>query len=553
MKKYPIIFFVLVLTLIFFGLSLASINLTTPLTLSSGNIHVGDSLDVYAKWNETVNSSLIEYNSISTDLMNYTLDANSEWTNYTIKTNSSWLLGQHTVRVYVLSSVEEGNVETSTNKLFFNLWGYSKSSVQLNSNNITIGSSVKITCRVMDENTLSPIEGYYVEAMSSLEGDISSVAGLTNSSGYREGIFTPTKNGTHVITCLIDESSSKFYTVLANSSSNLTVTQPEVPSFAGKGILNVEKALLKSGLIEMPGGLNATLRNYTILIINLENSTMNFSLYIGNQLVLEDSIPANGSYSINYSTIMSWKESYHLVNLHKVRINVEGNHDFKSLINQNYVDVYADIFVSKKSSKNYEINVSSAEDVNNIVVEGNIPVDIDIDKVKLYRWNESKKVYEDVTSLAEYNVSIDKTNRKIIFTVPHLSVQSFILMEGEMATTTTTTTLLTTTTSTTTTIKITTTKPVTTTTVPVCPECPPPSDWSKCIDGKKNRTVYTCNATTEYKCQSSVETSSCVMPKDNTLVVIVIIILVIIAVFLIWKFKIYEKLPKRKFEYHYKH
>jgi hypothetical protein len=249
---------------------------------------------------------------------------------------------------------------------------------------------------------------------------------------------------------------------------------------------------------------------------------------------------------------MSWKETYNIVNLHKVRIKVEGTHGFKSLINQNYVDVYADIVVSKKSPKNYEINVSSIENVSNIIVEGNIPVDIDIDKVKLYHWNENKKTYEDITSLAEYNLSVDKTNRKINFTVPHLSIQSFILMEGEMATTTTTTTVSTTTTLTTTTIKITTTKPVTTTTVPVCPTCPSPSEWSECVDGKKTRTVYTCNATTKYKCQSSVETSPCVMPKDNAFIVIVIIILVIIAVFLIWKFKIYEKLPRKKFKYHYR-
>jgi len=553
MKKYSITFLLVALTLISFELSLASINLTVPLTLSLSKIHVGDSLNVYAKWNETVNSSLIEYHSTSADLINYTLDANSEWTNYTISTNTSWLLGKHAVKIYVLSSVEEGNIEASTEQSSFNLWGYSKSSIQLSADNITVGSSVKITCRVIDENTSNPIEGYYVEASSNLEGDISSVAGLTNSSGYREGMFTPAKNGTHVITCIISDSSSKFYNAITNSSSSLTVIQPEIPSFIGRGILSVERALTKSGLIDMPSGLNATLKNYTILIKNLENSTMNFSLYIGNQLVLEDGIPANGNYTINYSTIMNWKETYHLTNIHKVRIKVEGTHEFNSLINQNYVDIYADIIVSKKAPKNYEINVSSTENVNNISVEGNIPVDIDIDKVKLYHWNEDKKTYEDVTGLSEYNVSIDKTNRKISFTVPHLSIQSFILMEGEMALTTTTTAVLTTAVpTTTTTIKITTTKPVTTTTVPVCPKCPSPSEWSKCVDGKKNRTVYTCNITTKYKCESSVETSPCVMPKDNAFIVIVIIILVVIAVFLVWKFKLYEKLPKRKFEYHYK-
>ncbi|MDI6826257.1 MAG: hypothetical protein QMD36_03630 [Candidatus Aenigmarchaeota archaeon] len=554
MRKYLTIFFILALTLISLKPGLASIDLIIPLTLSSNDIRVGDSLNVHANWNETVNSSLIEFNSTSVDLMNYTLDVNSTWTNYTINTNSSWLLGPHAVRIYVLSTVEEGNVKASTNQSFFKLWGYSKSLIQLSSDNISIGSSVKITCRVIDENTSNPITDYYVEARSSLEGDIQSVAGLTNSSGYREDVFTPTKNGTHVITCIIFDSPLKFYTAIANSSSNLKVIQPEVPSFVGRGILNVEKALMKSGLIEMPSGLNATLKNYTILINNLENSTMNFSLFIGNQLVIESSIPAGGSYTINYSTIMGWKETYHLVNLHKVRIKVEGVHDFKSLITQDYVDVYVDIVVSKKAPKSYEINVSSTENVSNILVEGNIPLDIDIDKVKLYRWNVSKKDYEDVTSIAEYNVSIDKTNRKISFTIPHLSTQSFILMEGEMVTTTTTTatTVLTTTVpKTTTTVRITTTKPVTTT-IPVCPTCPSPSEWSECVNRKKSRTVYKCDSTTNYKCQPFVETVSCLIRKDYTFVAILIILLVIIVLYFIWKFKIHEKLPKRKFEYHYK-
>lgn len=554
MKKYLILFFLLVLTLVYIKSSSASIDLITPLTLSSTDIHVGDSLVAYANWNETVNSSLIEYNSTSPDSVNTTIGietTNSTWTNYTISTNSSWLLGPHSVKIYVLSTLEEGDITSSTDQAFFNLWGYSKTTIQLSSDSIEIGSSVTITCRVIDNDTSEPLADYYVEAFSDIEGDIATVADLTNSSGYVEGIFTPTKNGTHVITCILYDDLLKFYTAYSNSSLSLEVIQPEIPSFVGRGILNVEKALTKSGLIEMPKGLNATLNDYNIKINNEENSTMNFSLYIGNQLVLKDSIPAYDSYTINYSTIMDWKETYHLVNLHKVRIKVEGIHGFKSLITQNYTDVYADIVVSKKYPKGFEINVSSPEHLQNVFMEGSIPPGIDIDKVKLYHWNDVDEVYEDVTDSEQYSVSIDKPKRKIKFTVPSLSVQSFILMEGEIETTTTTTTAETTTTSSTTTTT-TTTIPEETTTVPTCPDCPSPSDWSDCVEGQKSRTAYKCDESTNYECQSFTETQICVTPEKYYYFVIVVVV-ILVSIVLIWEFKIFERIKgKRKFKYRYK-
>jgi len=551
MKKYLILLLILVLNLFLLKPSLASVNLITSLALSSNDIHIGESLLAYANWNETVDSSLIEYNSTSSDLVNTTTGIgtnNNTWTNYTIDTDSDWLLGTHSIRIYALSTLEEGNVEASTDAVSFNVWGYSKASIKLSSDSITSGNFVTITCRVIDANTSDPLEGYYVEAVSDIEGDIDTIAGLTNSSGYREGVFTPTKNGTHVITCVLHDDNSKFYTAYSNSSSSLTVIQPEIPCFIGRGILNVEKALLKSGLIEMPKGLNATLKDYNIKINNEENSTMEFSLYIGNQLVLKDSIPVLDSYTINYSTILDWKETYHLNNLHKVRIQVEGEHGFKSLINQNYTDVYVDIVVNKKYPKGYEINVSSPEHLQKIFMEGNIPPGIDLDKVKLHHWNGEK--YEDVTDSAEYNVSINKQKRRFMFTVPSLSTQSFLLMEGGIETTTTSTTVeATTTVEKTTTVK--TTIPKATTTIKICPTCPTPSNWTECVNGQKSRTKYKCDETTDYECKTFKETEVCAtLGKSYYFVIVAVVILV--AVFLVWEFKILDKIPRKKFKYRYK-
>jgi hypothetical protein len=545
MKNHSILILLLALTL-FIEPCLASINQVTPLTLSSTDIHVGDSLTVYANWNQTVNSFVIEYNSTSSDLMNVTIDNNSTWTNYTIPTSGSWTFGIHSIRIYVKSPEE-----FATDQSNFNVLGYSKSLINLSTNNTTILSPVLVTCRVIDANTSNPLANYYVEATSSIEGDISSVAGLTSSSGYKEGNFTPTIDGTHVITCVINDDLNKFYTVLSNDSSNLTVGLITMPKFYGKGILNAEESLIKSGLIEMPSGLNATLNGYMMLINNEENSTMNFSLYIGNQLVLEDSIPGNESYTINYSTITKWKDSYHLTNLHKVRIKVEGMHGFKSLITQNFTDVYADITVSKKYAKNYEINVSSPEHLQNVSMEGNIPSEIDVNNVKLYHWNDIDNKYEDVTLSFQYGVTIYKIDRKIKFIVPSLSAQSFILTEGGMITTTVATTVPTTieTTSTRTTTTRPTTKP--TTSIMQCPTCSNPSAWSECANGKKFRNNYKCDSTTNYQCQSFTETENCVSFMNYSFVVIIIVVIVLI-VYLIWKFNLLEKILGRKFKYSYK-
>jgi len=547
MKKLILSF---VLALILIQPCLASIDLITPLTLTLTDLHRGDSLTAYAEWNETVNSSLIEYNSTSEHLMNRTVGMETEnnaWTNYSIETSNDWLLGSHLVRIFVLSTFEEGDIEASTDQSSFNVWGYSKTSIELSSDEIIMGDSFTVTCQVIDVNTSEPIADYYVEASSSLEGDIGSVAGLTDEEGYKNGTFTPTEEGTHVITCLLYDDSSKFYTALTNSSSNLTVTEPETPVFDGRGILNVQKALKTSGLIEMPKGLNATLNDYNIVINNEENSTMNFSLYIGNQLVLEDSIPADDKYTINYTTIMDWKETYNLVNLHKVRIKVEGEHGFKSLITQNFTEVVADITVNKKESKKFEINVSSDENLTNVSMEGTIPPQMDINKIKLYHWKKDSEAYEDVTDVDEYDVDIDKTYRKITFNVPALSTQSFILMEGDMVTTTieeTTTTVE----ETTTTVEETTT----TTTIPVCPTCSPPTAWSECVEGKRTRTVYKCSEETNYECEAVTEEESCEVPISHSVVIGAIILILILILLIIGVLKLLGKLPGGKFKYKYK-
>jgi len=51
--------------------------------------------------------------------------------------------------------------------------------------------------------------------------------------------------------------------------------------------------------------------------------------------------------------------------------------------------------------------------------------------------------------------------------------------------------------------------------IPQCPTCPSPSDWSDCIEGKQTRSNFKCDVTTNYQCQIYIETRSCVTPVDK--------------------------------------
>jgi hypothetical protein len=42
-----------------------------------------------------------------------------------------------------------------------------------------------------------------------------------------------------------------------------------------------------------------------------------------------------------------------------------------------------------------------------------------------------------------------------------------------------------------------------------CPPCPSPTEWSECIEGKQNRTVYECSEETYYECKARIEEKEC--------------------------------------------
>jgi PGF-pre-PGF domain-containing protein len=50
---------------------------------------------------------------------------------------------------------------------------------------------------------------------------------------------------------------------------------------------------------------------------------------------------------------------------------------------------------------------------------------------------------------------------------------------------------------------------------PKCPICPEPTEWSKCIEGKQNRTIWRCDKETNFECKAEIQIQDCkvfVMP-----------------------------------------
>jgi len=151
--------------------------------LTNTNITRGQSTKVYARWNESIGEAKAEYNSTSSSLINYTISLPSpnpqNWTNYTIDTSSIWKLGKHVVKIYAAD--KQGNWNGTLPYLTFNVFGIAEvTDGSLNSSNIDVGDTVKISCKVEDVTNSSTLSGYIVHFYNSTNELGTNV---TNSTG----------------------------------------------------------------------------------------------------------------------------------------------------------------------------------------------------------------------------------------------------------------------------------------------------------------------------------------------------------------------------------
>ncbi|MFQ6010200.1 MAG: hypothetical protein ACE5J7_03725 [Candidatus Aenigmatarchaeota archaeon] len=75
----------------------------------------------------------------------------------------------------------------------------------------------------------------------------------------------------------------------------------------------------------------------------------------------------------------------------------------------------------------------------------------------------------------------------------------------------------------------------------LCPACPDPTDWGKCIKGQQTRTNYKCGAETNYVCQAYIETMTCAVPVEGMPLWLIGSIIAVIAGIIIVAFVMLKK------------
>ena len=203
--------------------------------LTKNNVTRGETLVIYARWNETISDAIAEFNSTSVDMENHTITLPSpnpqNWTNYTIQTTSQWKLGAHMSKIYAAD--EKGNWNGTLPYLNFTVWGLARvSDGHLNSSTIDVGDSVMIECKVEDQtlSSLKEVSNYPVRFYNSTsELGIS----LTNSSGWASFVYTDESPGVESIICNITENETLYYKIdeYNEKSFSLTTKEYETPKY----------------------------------------------------------------------------------------------------------------------------------------------------------------------------------------------------------------------------------------------------------------------------------------------------------------------------------
>ena len=183
--------------------------------INESQIYKGDSVLVYARWNETIGQAYADYNTTSSEIEEHEISLPSpnpyNWTNHTIVTNSSWATGVHYVKIRARDTT--GNWNNSLSYLTFEVWG--RSAVEWVSPTGAVNRTlVNLTCKVYDYDNNSVISNYSVAFYDSSYNYLGSAQ--TNDSGYAKlqvdlGSYPV---GPTSFTCTISDDSEKYYEAL---------------------------------------------------------------------------------------------------------------------------------------------------------------------------------------------------------------------------------------------------------------------------------------------------------------------------------------------------
>ena len=208
--------------------------------LTKTNLTRGESLEIYARWDEAIGEAQAEYNSTSPTLVKYNItlpDPNPQnWTNRTMETTSIWLLGKHSAKIY--ASDEQQNWNNTLQYLNFTVYGIAEiTDGNLNDSTIDIGGSVKISCKVEDITNNDVIQDYIVSFYNS-----TSLLGTntTNSTGWATYVYTDNSPGQETLKCNITKNLTRYYQINENNykESILTTEESEPPAYSQVGPVN---------------------------------------------------------------------------------------------------------------------------------------------------------------------------------------------------------------------------------------------------------------------------------------------------------------------------
>ena len=192
--------------------------------LNATQLNRGNSLLLYAKWNETISSASAEYNSTAPSLSNHTIIPQGQWTNHTMPTDTNWLLGNHIIKIYANDTFD--NMNATLQYLNFEIWGWSyilQTDIELTQNPIDIAESTRIRCKVTSDDS-TPISAYTVSFYNSTSYLGSNT---TDTSGWATYLYTDYTAGNENLTCNITDDTSKYYNASSTNEQEKTLATLE--------------------------------------------------------------------------------------------------------------------------------------------------------------------------------------------------------------------------------------------------------------------------------------------------------------------------------------
>lgn len=206
---------------VLFPLASAAPYANFSINFSNSNPHRGESILVYAQWNETVDNSTITVYSTAgpSGFTIACLSGNatgcaggqSTWTNYSITMNTSGLLGPFNVTIYVNSTTNEssgGGSHLNATSANFTLWGWADVSESSYASSVYTTIPINLSCRVVDANTSTAIQNYSVSFY-----DNTGLIGYnyTNNTGWATVTYTQSNGGLYKISCNTTDNATSYY------------------------------------------------------------------------------------------------------------------------------------------------------------------------------------------------------------------------------------------------------------------------------------------------------------------------------------------------------